>query len=158
MIKSFSVIANILFVSGIILLTGSMITLYKVHQFRSVATSVEGTVISITRGQVLNNQLEHFRNPPPATESNRDVPSFHHKVFSFVVSYPGADGTEHRYQSAYSDAPPPYFIGDKVTVYYNKNDVQLGGWNGLLPMLLTGGAGLFLIIFRIIYYFIKRRE
>jgi hypothetical protein len=153
MIKSFSAIANVLVVFGIILLIGSMVSLYKVHKFRSVATSVEGTVISITRGRVLNNQLGHYRNPLPKDETS----SFHHTVFSFVVSYIDANGTESRYQSAYSDAPPPYLPGDKVTVYYNKDDVQLGGWSGLLMMLLTGAAGVFLIIFRVIYYFIKRQ-
>ena len=158
MIKSFSAIANILLVFGIIMLIGSMTSLYKVYQFRCVATSVEGTVISINRGQVLNNNLGHYRNPHPLNEGNREAPSFHHTAFSFIVSYTGADGTENHYQSAYSDAPPPYFIGDKVTVYYDKNDVQLGGWSGLLPTLLTGAAGLFLIIFRVIYYFIKKHE
>jgi hypothetical protein len=158
MIKSFRVIANILFVFGIILLAGSLVTLYKVHKFRSLASKAEGTVVSISRNQMMNNHGGHFRDPLPASDSDRDTPAFHHTVFSFVVTYIAADGTEQRYESGYSDMPPSYFPGDKVTVYYNKNDVQLGGWNGLIHSLLTAGAGLFLIIFRIIYYFIKRNE
>ena len=156
MIKSFRIIANILFVFGIILLAGSLVTLYKVHKFRSLATSTEGTVLTITRSQMLNNHDGHFRDPLPVSASDRNTAAFHHTVFSFVVTYVGPDGTERRYESGYSNTPPSYFPGDKVTVYYDKNDVQLGGLNCLLPSLLTGGAGLFLIIFRIIYYFIKK--
>lgn len=158
MIKSFRIIANILFVFGIILLAGSLVTLYKVHQFRSLATAAEGTVLTITRSQMLNNHGGHFRDPLPVSDADRNTAAFHHTVYSFVVTYTGEGGVEQRYESGYSDMPPSYFPGDKVTVYYDKKDVQLGGWNGLLPSLLTGSAGLFLIIFRIIYYFIRKHE
>lgn len=157
MIKSFRIIANILFVFGIVLLAGSLVTLYKIHRFRSLANSAEGTVVKITRSQMLNNHGGHFRDPLPASDTDRDTQAFHHTVYSFVVTYIADDGTEHRYESGYSEMPPSYFPGDKVTVYYDRNDVQLGGINGLLPALLTAGAGLFLIIFRIIYYVIKRQ-
>lgn len=158
MIKSFTVIANILFVFGIILLLGSLVSLYKVQKFRSAAIKAEGTVISITRGLALNTHSSNYSNPLPYDENSRNIPAFHRSVYSFIVSYIDANGIEQRYHSGYSELPPSYFIGDKVTVYYNKHEVQLGGWGILLPTLLTGGGGLFLIIFRIIYYFIKKHK
>lgn len=160
MIKSFKPIANLLFVFGMIMLSSGVVNIYRINKFRSHALPVEGKVSRIETNGPYNEPFHHYADRYGRTRSSGPEDAAYTYSYAPIVTYYPADGNEHTLilgKSYFST----YFIGDKVNLYYDKNDpgsAQLAGWDAFLPAMGYIGLGLLLMSFKFIRLLIRKNK
>jgi hypothetical protein len=143
-VQNFKGLSNVFLAIGIALLSTGGWLAWKTFKFKSEAEVAEGTVIGL---------VEHTSSSSTKKRSGGST-------WAPVVEYVGPDRQIKTYTSKISSSNP-YSYGDKVKIYYDKSDadhVIMDGIDGFFFALLVGGFGLFFIIFRGVYFFIRRNE
>ncbi|WP_177230343.1 DUF3592 domain-containing protein [Chitinophaga sp. CF118] len=143
MVITINRLSNIVLVIGVILLFTGGLLFYNGESFKSKAVKTKGLIVGFYQ-----------------RTSSRKGSAFNN-TWSPIAEYTGQNGEKKTYISHMSSNTAYYSIGDSVTVYYDKffsEHVQIEGIDGFFGAYVFAGFGLFLILFRLIYFLIKRNE
>ena len=116
------IIRNIFSAIGLGLLAVALVLVFSTRSFLARAETVTGTVVEMR-----------------PTRSNQST------SYSPVVDYTTAEGRTIRHYSSFATNPPSYHVGEKVTVYYLKDDPEKAKLEGFFSLwgvsLILGGLG-----------------